>query len=69
MTMKISTNPNWLSAEVQARIDPPPIPLSRAVTEKAKKYDIIKIKMRRDHALATSKTYELKIATTRLLDR
>ena len=27
-------NPDWLNTDVQARIEPPPIPLIRVVTEK-----------------------------------
>ena len=59
-TMKLR-NPNWLSADVQAHIEPPPIPLNRAAADTVKECDIIKIKMRRDPASATSDMYKLKI--------
>ena len=59
--MKISTNPAWLSAYVKARINPPPIPLIKEVTEDVNDCDIIKIKMHLNAAPANSETYELKI--------
>ena len=55
-------NPNWLSADFQACIEPSPILLKRASPGTVKEFDIIKINMRRDPAFATSDTYELKIA-------
>ena len=60
--MKISTNLNWLSEYVQAHTNLPPIPMIRAVTEKLKERNMIKIKMHQDPTPATSKTYELKVA-------
>ena len=59
--MKIS--PPWLSAEFQARIEPPPIPLTKKQPGGVKYYDIIKIKIRRNPANAASERYELKIIT------
>ena len=56
-------NPNWISVDIQANIDPPQILLIRVVTEKVKYFDIIKIKMLCDPASATSKTYEIKVPT------
>ena len=60
---KIHSNPNWLSAETQARIDPPPIPLTKAETEEEIERNIIKVKMRRNLSSDTSETYELKMDT------
>ena len=54
--------PNWLSVGVQARINPPPIPLKRAAPETVKECDIIKINIWWDPASATSETYEMKLA-------
>ena len=59
--MKIFTNLNCLSVDVLSRINPPLIPLNRAVTENAKECDIIKIKMFWDSYSSTSETYNLKI--------
>ena len=55
--------PAWISAEVQARIKPPPIPLIKKDPLEANEYDVIKIKMRRNPSDAASKTYKLKIVT------
>ena len=61
--MKIHPNPNWLSADVQARIEPPSFPLIKAELEEEKLSDIIKIKIHREPASSTSETYKLKIST------
>ena len=53
----------WKIVDVQARIEPPPISLIKATSEKAEEYNMIKINMCRDPASATSKTYELKVQT------
>ena len=53
--------PNWLSVGVQARINPPPIPLKRAAPETVKECDIINIKMQWYPARATSDTNDLEI--------
>ena len=55
--------PVWLSAEVQARIKQPLIPLINKETENVSECDIIKINMHWDLSNANSETYELKIAT------
>ena len=55
--MKIGNN-KWLNADVQALIEPPPIPLLKATTVNTEETHIINIKMRRDLASATSETYE-----------
>ena len=65
LTMKLSTNPNRISADIQEHSDPPLIPLKREVSENLKEFDIINIKICRDPASTTSKTYELKIATSK----
>ena len=59
--MKLS--PVWLSAEVQAWIKPPTIPLIKKETDDASECKIFKIKMCRNPSDANSETYELKIAT------
>ena len=59
--MKIS--PVWIGVEVQARINPPHIPLIKKDPINIIEYDIIKIKMRRNPSKAASETYELKIFT------
>ena len=61
-TMNLRNN-RWLNADAQACIEPPPIPLIRLTSEKLEECNIIKIKMRRDPASATSKTYDLKFQT------
>ena len=60
--MKIG-NYKWLNTDVQARIDPPPIPLIKATNVNTEKTNIIKIKMHQDPASATSDTYKLKVQT------
>ena len=59
-------NNRWIDTNVKAGIKPPPIPLIRAVTEKVAEYNIIKIKMRRGPASATSKIYELKSPSSKM---
>ena len=51
----------WISAEVQARIKPPPIPLIKKETDDVSECDIIKIKMCRNPTDANSEMYKLKI--------
>ena len=58
----MNISPLWISAEVQARIKPPPIPIIRKETDDVSECDIIKIKMRRNPSDADSETYGLKIA-------
>ena len=55
--------PVWLSAEVQAWIEPPQITLDKKETKLVNEYDIIKIKMRWNPYDVASETYELKIVT------
>ena len=59
--MKIS--PVWLSAEVQARVEPLIINLIKKQTDDVSECYIIKIKMRWNPSDADSETYELNIAT------
>ena len=61
--MKIAQSHNCLSTDVQALIEPPPIPLIKVDLEEERASNIIKVKMRRNPALAASETYELKMAT------
>ena len=56
-------NSKWLNADFQAHIELLPIPLIKATSGKLEECNIIKIKMRRDPASATSETYELKFQT------
>ena len=60
--MKIGNN-KCINADIQARIDPPPIPLPKATTGKKEETNIIKINMCRDPTSATSDNYELKVQT------
>ena len=60
--MKLGNN-RWINADVQAHTKPPSIPLIRSETENLEECNIFKIKMRRDPASATSKTYKLKFPT------
>ena len=60
--MNIHTNPNWISDDVQALIDPPNILLINAETKEEKESNIIKVKMRWKTASAASEMYEMKMA-------
>ena len=55
--------PVWLSAEVQACIEPPTILLIKKEPPEANKYAIIKINMHQNPLDAASETYTLKIVT------
>ena len=59
----MKTSPVWISAEVQVRIESPPILLVKKEPKKFNKYDIIKIKKRRNLSDANSETYKVKIVT------
>ena len=56
-----TSGPTWISAEVQASIKPPPIPLIKKEPDDVNGYDINKIKMCWNLYGADSETYELKI--------
>ena len=58
-------NTQWIKADVKACIEPPPITMISSVTEKVEECNIIKINMRRDPASSTSKTYKLKVPTSK----
>ena len=60
--MKLGNN-KWLNAGVQARIEPPKIPIIKATSEKTEECNIIKIKILQDPASAASDTYKLKLQT------
>ena len=62
-TMKIHTNPAWISANVQELLEPSLILLTKSAAEDIKECDIFKIKMCRNPELADSDTYEINIAT------
>ena len=53
-------NPNWLSADVQAHIDPPPIPFTKKEDMDEHQTNIIKVKRQHNPLSATLKTYELQ---------
>ena len=59
----MNISPVWISAEVQVRIEPPPIPLINKETKEVNKYDIIKIKMSQNPSDVASEIYKLKIVT------
>ena len=60
---RISNKENWLSGEIIACVEPPPIPLIKAEQAGVKKEsDYNKVKPRRNPASSTSKTYEVKLA-------
>ena len=61
--MKIVQHTNWISADVQARIDTPPIPLINMELEEERASNIIKAKLRKPLALATSETCNIAIVT------
>ena len=51
----------WISADMQARIDPPPIPLIKLEVDDDRTTHIIKVKMRRNPSSVASKTYNINI--------
>ena len=56
-------NHRWLNADIQARIDPPPIPLIKATNGKTEETDSINIKIHQYPTSTTSDTYKLKVQT------
>ena len=52
--MKNQINPNWLSADVQAHIEIPPIKFAKTEDNEELKTNIIKVNMWRNPASATS---------------
>ena len=54
-------NPNWLSADVQAHIYPPPIHISKKEDTEDCQTNIFKVKMRCNTESATSETYKLNM--------
>ena len=59
-------NKKWINANVQACIEPPPIPLINTTAGKMKEFSFINIKMRQDSAAATSDNYKLKFQTFKI---
>ena len=53
----------WLSADIQARIKPPPIPIIKLEVDDERTTNIIKVKMRRNPSSAASKTYSINMNT------
>ena len=61
--MKLSSILNWCSADVQALIEPPPIPIINVEEGEYKASNTIKINMRKNPESAVAETYKLKMAT------
>ena len=61
-TTKIIQLHSWLSADVQARIEPPPIPLIKVELEEERTSKIIRVKIRINPDSSMSETYEFKMA-------
>ena len=61
-TMNISHTHNWISADVQARIETPKTPLNKEDIVEEKSRKITKAKMHKNPASDTSETYKLKMA-------
>ena len=53
----------WLSADMQARIEPPPITLIKLEVDDDRTTNIIKVKMRRNPSPPTSETYSINMNT------
>ena len=56
-------NNKWLNADVQACIEPLPIPLLKAAVRNTEETHIIKIMIRQDPASAISEAFKLKVQT------
>ena len=56
-------NLGWLSADMQARIDPPPIPLLKVEVGGDRTTHIIKVNMWRNSSSAASETYNVNMNT------
>ena len=61
--MNIIHTYNWLSADVQACIDPPSITLIKVEIEYEQAKNIIKVGMLSNPAIDASETYKLKMST------
>ena len=61
-TMNISHTHNWISADVQARIETPKTPLNKEDIVEEKSRKITKAKMHKNPASDASETYKLKMA-------
>ena len=59
--MNNQINPNWLSTDVQARIDPPPIPFANMEETEECHTNTIKVNMKRNPESATSETHKRKM--------
>ena len=56
-------NEPWLSADVQACIEPPLIPLTKVKLEELHATNIIKVKIQRNPSQATLETYKMNMST------
>ena len=54
-------NLGWIRSDMQARIDPPPIPLVKLVLDYDRTTHIIKVKMRINPSSAISETYNVNM--------
>ena len=61
--MKIYQHPNWLSADLQARIKPLPFILIKVELEKEREISIIKVKMLIKPVTTTSERYNINMST------
>ena len=59
----MKTGGPWLNADIQARIEPPLVPLTKAELEEKKSKNIIKVKIWRNPSQATSETYKFNMST------
>ena len=59
--MKLQIDLNWISADLQARINLPPIMLAKQEEPEELTCDIIKLKIRRNPASAWPETYKFKM--------
>ena len=54
-------NEGWLSSDMQAYIDPPPIPIFKVEVGGDYKTHIIKVEMRKNPSSAASETYNVNM--------
>ena len=59
--MNPCVNPNWISSNFQARIEPPPIPFENSKEEIEHKSHIVKVSMRHNPTSLGSEIYKFKM--------
>ena len=62
-TPTTKTSGLWLSADIQAQIDPPPTPLIKAELEEQKATNIIKVEIQRNPSQAAPENYKVNTPT------